>query len=525
MKFFRITIALALLSLLSACKFSNDMALPKDLAYFTTFEVEGQKSVKIDKETRHVTVTLAEAADVSHLKVLSSELCENATYVDAMPAYLDLSKPYNITLRYYRDFVWTIEAQQPVERYITVKNQIGDAEFNEKDKQVIVYVTKQQSLLEVEFQDVKLGQIGSELVSTRSNVVRGGKVVMEEVECNLPQILECVNIRYFKVNFKGVETEWAVKVLNKAVSQEIKEVNAWTDHADVKAIFNGQGSPAIEYKLASDAEWKNVPDITVAGVGISCTITDLEPGTEYMVRVRIDSATSPEVNFTTETKAQLENMRFDEWHLDGKIWYPYDAGAKIWDSANPGSAAFIGSPTTPEEKDVVKGKAARMESKYAVIAFAAGNIYTGRFDKISGVGAELDWGVPFTTRPTALEGYYKYQPKKIDYADAGHASLKGATDKCQIQVILTDWDAPFHLNTTKGIFVDVAGDPHIIAYGKLETDEASSEYQKFTIPLEYRDRTRKPTYVVISCCSSYLGDYFTGAVGSVLYVDEFEFTY
>ena len=34
-----------------------------------------------------------------------------------------------------------------------------------------------------------------------------------------------------------------------------------------------------------------------------------------------------------------------------------------------------------------------------------------------------------------------------------------------------------------------------------------------------------PKYVVISACASSLGDYFTGGVGSVLYVDEFEFIY
>ena len=28
-----------------------------------------------------------------------------------------------------------------------------------------------------------------------------------------------------------------------------------------------------------------------------------------------------------------------------------------------------------------------------------------------------------------------------------------------------------------------------------------------------------------SACASYLGDYFTGGVGSLLYVDEFEFVY
>ena len=169
-----------------------------------------------------------------------------------------------------------------------------------------------------------------------------------------------------------------------------------------------------------------------------------------------------------------------------------------------------------------------------MIAFAAGNIYTGKFGSIAGVGAELDWGYPFTSRPSALKGWYSYSPKPIDKADASKLlagglsadDLLGRSDKCQIQVILTDWDSPFRINTTKGHFVDIENDDHIIAFGRIETDESTDgEYKEFTIDLEYRTKTRKPTYVVISACASYLGDYFTGGVGSTLYVDEFEFIY
>ena len=90
---------------------------------------------------------------------------------------------------------------------------------------------------------------------------------------------------------------------------------------------------------------------------------------------------------------------------------------------------------------------------------------------------------------------------------------------------MTDWDKPFHINTTAGEFVDVAGDPAIIAHGILESDEATDGFVEFTIPLEYRNLERKPKYVVVSACASSLGDYFTGGVGSVLHVDEFEFLY
>ena len=51
-----------------------------------------------------------------------------------------------------------------------------------------------------------------------------------------------------------------------------------------------------------------------------------------------------------------------------------------------GAAGFIGSSTVPETEDVVKGTAARMESKYAAIAFAAGNLYIGKFGKVEGIG-------------------------------------------------------------------------------------------------------------------------------------------
>ena len=156
---------------------------------------------------------------------------------------------------------------------------------------------------------------------------------------------------------------------------------------------------------------------------------------------------------------------------------------------------------------------------------AAGNIYTGKFGKVAGVGAELDWGVPFTSRPQALKGYFKYSPKAIDMAEGPYADKLGETDRCQIQVMLTDWSEPFRINTSEGRFVDVENDKGIIAFARMEADYATDGYQEFTLDLEYRDMTRTPKYVVISACASSLGDYFTGGVGSVMYVDEFEFIY
>ncbi len=223
-------------------------------------------------------------------------------------------------------------------------------------------------------------------------------------------------------------------------------------------------------------------------------------------------------------------MSFDDWYQDGKIWFPgADADNCFWDTANKGSSALSIFPTTPEESMVISGKAARLESKkVALVGLAAGNIYTGKFIEavmnLSNPGAKLDWGIPFTSRPLALKGHYKYEPKTIDQAKAPYTDMKGKTDIGQIQIMLTDWDAPFRVSTADQKFVNVDTDQHIIAYGTIDLNETSS-YQEFTINVEYRNRRKIPKYIVIVASASKYGDYFTGGVGSTLYLDEFELVY
>jgi hypothetical protein len=105
-----------------------------------------------------------------------------------------------------------------------------------------------------------------------------------------------------------------------------------------------------------------------------------------------------------------------------------------------------------------------------------------------------------------------------------YLGLIGQSDECQIQILLTDWDDRFHINTSKKQFVDVQNDKGIIAYGSLVSSTTDPDYVKFTIPLEYRNG-RTPKYIVIVGAASRYGDYFTGGKGSVLKLDEFELVY
>ena len=66
---------------------------------------------------------------------------------------------------------------------------------------------------------------------------------------------------------------------------------------------------------------------------------------------------------------------------------------------------------------------------------------------------------------------------------------------------------------------------YIIAYGEMLYSGTMDDYAPFEIKLEYRDYFTNPSYIQITCAASKYGDFFTGANGAVLYVDEFSLDY
>ena len=351
------------------------------------------------------------------------------------------------------------------------------------------------------------------------------------------------DFKVFMVDVNNVYTEVLVKFnVQSQVDVEAVSADVWARFATLQAKWFPSVQPAgisFQYKKTDDAEWTTFEgevSVDAQSRTYSAEIRGLEAQTEYRYRaVTAEETETKELSFVTEAELTIHNMSLDDWYQPSgsKAWYPnLDLSDEnyVWDSANKGTSdLFIGAvtPTTPESADVaVPGegkKAAKLVSSTALGQFAAGNLYTGKFAKVSGLGAELDWGVPFTSRPLAMTGYYKYIPKPVDKGD--HNNMSGKTDIGQIQVLLTDWPQPFHINTSKEQFVDFQNDPNIIAYGSFETDETMDSYRQFTIKLEYRDKTRTPKYIVIVAAASKYGDYFTGGVGSTLYLDEFEFVY
>lgn len=243
---------------------------------------------------------------------------------------------------------------------------------------------------------------------------------------------------------------------------------------------------------------------------------------------------------------QLYNMGLDRWCKvkDKTYGSTYDAlydedateaEKAIWASASA-STELLGYHTvvmeenflamSGENKRALKLQTQGIDALFGMVKkLAAGSVFTGKTGKIdiAKMSASIHWGVPFTDRPKALEGFYCYKPVAIDWVQDAYKELKGTMDKGSVAVMLADWDEPFEVNPPDKL-LDPEKDPGIIGYGKILFDKNMTAYEPFHVDITYRsDRT--PKYIAIVCSSSYMGDYFTGGSGSVLYLDEFKLLY
>lgn len=332
-----------------------------------------------------------------------------------------------------------------------------------------------------------------------------------------------------------------------AISLVTRAANAWSTFAMLSASvtaktqsFDNAGL-TMEWRVAGATDWNVIPydALTIdAQDNVTTTLKGLTPNTSYEYRLRYingdaDVVCEP-VAFTTEQQIALYNGGFENWWMDGKVAYANEQGVSFWDTSNKGASSFGGSNTTETtDADYVHSgsKAARLESKYIVIKFAAASLYTGSFIELVGTkGAKLNWGVPFASRPTALKGYMQYEPASVNRtsssAPAG-APASGEPDQCGMYCALLS-EALLVDNTDMSTFPDWENDSRVIAYGSLPLDQnvhSNGAWKEVNIPLVYNNINKKPTHLLVVFSASKYGDYFHGGEGSVLYVDDFSLEY
>lgn len=339
----------------------------------------------------------------------------------------------------------------------------------------------------------------------------------------------------------------------------------WAAHATVYADvdeseFDDPSLIAFEYiEYGSDGgTWKSVPATRASEGSYSAVLTGLNPDSQYIYKLVIDGTQQGDVmSLETDAAPVVPNGGFEETSTssDGKYkeWYnPSSANplcqAPWWGSGNgsdgiAGSAAYkiICAPDT--DAKVEGSQSACLQSQYAIVKFAAGNLFTGYFAGLVGTtGGMVNFGRPFTARPTALRFWAKYKGGLITDVNSypkDHPVSKSDYDCGRVQVALGTWDrktyggtneCPVQVNTTdESTFVDYTTDAKTLAYGEQLFQSSASdglnEWKEYIIPIDYRNIDTVPTHIIISCAASMYGDYFTGCRTAALWIDDMEFIY
>lgn len=311
---------------------------------------------------------------------------------------------------------------------------------------------------------------------------------------------------------------------------------------DEDQVFESS-SMFFEYQKYGDIDWEQIQAINTGGDSYKAKLTGLTPNASYKFRLAYrtgnEEYVSGERSFTTDIATALPNGDMENWTQDGKT---IDlGGGTFWDSSNPGTTTGAGAlvnvnPTQGVTSPVHGGsKAAQLKSQYAsafgIGKFAAASLYAGWFEELVGTdGAKLNWGRPFTARPSQLKGWYQYTTGKVDYDGSGPLSSKD-NDLWSAQVALVDLGSANYVrvdNTDLSTIPKWDTDSRVVAYGKLSDDfckQQKTSWTQFVIDLDYKNLTKKPTHIIIVFSSSKYGDYFEGSTSSLLYLDDLEFVY
>ena len=326
----------------------------------------------------------------------------------------------------------------------------------------------------------------------------------------------------------------------------VNSLDVWATKCTVAAAvdegtFSGKAI-TFQYRVNGSDTWLTASATRSSENYYTALLSSLTAETTYQFQLLVDGSAMGDVRtFTTDEAPQMPNESFETWSYSENSKYPSpfaSTSEKWWDNGNKGSAT-ASVVISESSTDCHAGSySAKLTSQGVFgIKIAAGNIFTGSYGttNISTQSGTVYFGRPFTARPTALHGWYKYNCGTIDYvgSTSGGAS-KGDADRGRILILLGDWSPSVYGGTsTSPVLVDTGNSSTllstetdaVIAKGELVQQSTVSGWTEFTIPLTYVTTSRRPTHIIVMCTSSYLGDYFTGSSSSVMYVDDFSLVY
>ena len=536
---------------------TNDIPYPVVVPHITSFDVQDAVKVEIDQDNQVITVHFAETSDIRRIQVRSVEIDEQeASLVKNVVGYHDFTSPFKFTIRTYADYEWTVKGVREVERYFTVKGQIGTSVIDAANCRAIATVGTKTPIDAIEVTSLKLGPKD-----------------LTEYSLSLSQMTDFTDGLSLEVTSFGLTEVWNLYIEQTDASVEISKLNPWTTEAYVTSIGVAGMENDFMYREKGQQDWIEVndADITADGGSFTAHIKGLKPETAYELYAVCGSDKTAVKEFVTAPDTAIPNGSFEyASKVAGEGYYKFydpdcgvpDGSFMFWGSGNgEGSEGVNGSAnmgiviTYIDQLDKVDGKqSVRAQTSQMAGILAAGNLFTGQFAGLVGTsGGKVNFGRPWTVRPKAIKLYCKYMTGKMDIVGQntppGVTLIKGETyDRADIKVALGYWDykkyggtknSPVHVDTTNpSTFVDFNTDKSTIGNGNLTlyhdgyslnggqmTTAATDQWVEYTIPINYRDIETLPTHIIISCAASQYGDYFSGCSSSKLWLDKVEAVY
>ncbi len=344
----------------------------------------------------------------------------------------------------------------------------------------------------------------------------------------------------------------------KSTESALLEMKFDDDIVTVQPIITGTD---IKFFVAYDATEEDlkemVPAITVSNKATvnpaSGSKVDFSGDPVKFTVTAEDGVTNTVYTVTCESVGKYD---FEEWIVENPTAsesLQYYAPIGGWSSSNKGAAILKGLNYTDKicvtkVSDAHGGAgAARIET----LDTKGANLIVSRVPKVTtgtiflGSFAEtLNWrntlantlfGIPYNKKPLKVKGYYKYIPGGIFYRCKDQTKInvaeieEGTMDKCAINAILYEIENDDDEYITGVDTYKFENNEKLVAVAKLADGTAKTEYTAFQIDFKDKDGNTAYAYdptkkyrMSIICSSSAEGDTFSGAPGSVLYVDDIE---
>ena len=99
--------------MMTGCSIENDMMIPRDVAGYEIFEIEGQLSSSINTAKLTVSVTMPYGVSLDQLEISKIKYTDATKFQETLMArgsVLDLRDTNRVTLHAFRDFTWKLIA-------------------------------------------------------------------------------------------------------------------------------------------------------------------------------------------------------------------------------------------------------------------------------------------------------------------------------------------------------------------------------------------------------------------------------